>query len=108
MLEQIQEEPFDIGLGAWSPLFPDLAAHLNIKPIIEGKISVCCSADDTLAVVPLDVLENKPFVLVLPGYLINEIVDQIMTPRLDHLAIIYDTDNTESARMIVAQNRGVT
>ncbi len=99
----------DLGLIVRVSEIAPLDDGLLAEDLLRSKLVVCAPAKHSLAkrrrVTSTDLLE-EPLILFRQGYLMHEILRRLLGERTGN--VVYYTDNTESAKRMVAAGVGMT
>jgi DNA-binding transcriptional LysR family regulator len=100
---------FDLGLVVDSEGMPGNTESLISEVLLESSIMACVPRGHHLlqrcAVTPLDITE-EPLILFRAGYFMSDLVQRIL--HGSELNVVYYTDNTESAKRMIAAGVGIT
>ncbi|MGH7684510.1 MAG: LysR family transcriptional regulator substrate-binding protein, partial [Vulcanimicrobiaceae bacterium] len=99
----------DLGLIVRVPEIAPLEDGLFAEDLLRSKLVVCAPAQHTLGkrrrLTSSDVFK-EPLILFRSGYLMHEILRRLLGERTGN--VVYYTDNTESAKRMVAAGVGMT
>lgn len=99
----------DLGLIVRVPEIGPSEEGLVFDDVLESKLVVCAPANHRLAqrkrIASTDVLDEA-LILFRQGYLMHEILRSLLGERAGN--VVYYTDNTESAKRMVAAGVGIT
>ena len=107
--EAVRSGDADLGIAAWSPALPGWYEGVDIEGLGLGRLVACVPADSDLAQrqeLPMADLENEPVVMFREGYLTRDLVAAVAPFDLRE-AVVLSTDNSFSARHLVAAGLGI-
>lgn len=110
LAHRLARDELDLALLATSPEGPTGTSDLRLVQLLDGHISVVCSAGDRLAGAPAVercALRGRRLILQRPGYLVREVVLRaILGPDLGAQPV-YSCGNTVSMREMIRNGVGL-
>ena len=97
-----------LGLVVRSPEQPQFLEGLVVEDLISSSLVVCVPSKHKLSkksVIRIEDIVSEPFIFFRKGYLMHEILTSLMAGR--NTKAVYYTDNTESAKRMVASGVGL-
>jgi DNA-binding transcriptional LysR family regulator len=107
--ERIVAGELDLGLIARAPDVASLPEGLTAEDLLSSTLVICVPAGHRLSrrrSVSTAELAREPLIIFRQGYLLHEVLRTMLGDRIGN--VVYYTDNTESAKRMVALGVGVT
>lgn len=108
--DRVREGDLDLGLVVNAPGEADLLAGFHLRSFAHGEIAACLPSNHALwgrTTVRLEQLRDEPIIEFRRGYLVQHLIERAATWDIRR-NVVYSTDNTESARSMVAAGVGIT
>jgi len=107
--EGVVRGDLDLGLIVRAPGVSSLPERLEAEDLLTSSLVICVPAGHRLSrrrSITTAELAREPLIIFRQGYLMHEILQTVLGERIGN--VVYYTDNTESAKRMVALGVGVT